>query len=287
VKRSLPQIPDRCSVSHESSISTVSPAMTKSVATRTVAAAAVSSNGVLSRDTVVRFAIVLSSYYEAQVNTRSKYIHAMGHRGLTPLYDPFVRLFMREKVLRRRLIESLPLQTGGRMLDVGCGTGTLAVWTKRQFPRADVTGIDGDGDIIERARQKAADGGESVRFEVAVATAIPFADHSFDCVTSTFVMHHLPTAQKQRCFEECHRVLQSGGQIHVVDFGSPRGNVGRSMMSVLRGMAYLADNLDGRLPGMLRDAGFLDVREADRVTTAFGPAVFLSGRRGHQALFIR
>lgn len=216
------------------------------------------------------------------MNTHSRYIHAMGHRALTPFYDPFVRSIMRERLLRQRLIDRLALQGGGRMLDVGCGTGTLVVWAKRQFPQADVTGVDGDPDIIERARLKAAASGADVRLEVAVATELPFADQSFDCITSTFVMHHLPPAHKRKCFEESLRVLRPGGWIHVVDFGPPRGSLGRALMSPLRGMAWLADNLNGRLPGMLADAGFLHVQETDRVATAFGPAVFLCATRPRQ-----
>ena len=212
-------------------------------------------------------------------NTQSQYVHAMGHHSLGPLYDPFVRLFMRERMLRGRLIESLPLQEGGRMLDIGCGTGTLAVWTKRRFPQAHITGIDGDPDIIERARRKATASAAEVQFKVALATNLPFiADWSFDCVTSTFVMHHLPLEQKRRCLEESHRVLRPNGQICIVDFGPARGRLGRALGSALRGVAYMADNLEGRLPDLLRDVGFLEVRETARVTTVLGPAVFLSGR---------
>jgi ubiquinone/menaquinone biosynthesis C-methylase UbiE len=203
----------------------------------------------------------------------------MGHRALTPLYDPFVRSFMRERLIRQRLIERLELDGGGRMLDVGCGTGTLAIWAKRQYPQVEVSGVDGDPDIVGRAQRKAAAAGTDVDFRVAVATELPFTDQSFDRVTNTFVMHHLPPMQKRRCFEESLRVLRPAGQIHVVDFGPPRGRLGRAMMSLLRGMAWLADNLDGRLPGMLADAGFGDVREAARVLTAFGPVVFLSATR--------
>jgi ubiquinone/menaquinone biosynthesis C-methylase UbiE len=213
------------------------------------------------------------------MNTQDKYVHAMGHRALTPLYDPFVRYFMRERIFRGRLIDQLALHAGDRMLDVGCGTGTLAIWAKREFPRAEVTGVDGDADIIERARRKAAASGLDVRFQVSIATELPFADRSFDCMTNTFLMHHLPPLEKRRCFQESLRILRPGGRIHVVDFGPPRGRLARALMEPLRRMAWLADNLDGRLPGMLSDAGFLEVRETGRVATAFGPAVFLVATR--------
>jgi ubiquinone/menaquinone biosynthesis C-methylase UbiE len=209
------------------------------------------------------------------MSAHPKYIHAMGHRALTPLYDPFIRLVLRERILRERLIERLSLRAGSRLLDVGCGTGTLAILARQKYPHAEVIGIDGDPEIVDLAGRKAAAVGAKVKFRVALATELPFEDRSIDFVTNTFVMHHLPRADKARCFEECLRVLRPGGQIHVVDFGPPRSRVGRAWIAPLRRMAWLADNFDGRLPPMLTEAGFTHVRETDRIATAFGPAVFL------------
>jgi ubiquinone/menaquinone biosynthesis C-methylase UbiE len=216
---------------------------------------------------------------EVRNEPRPRYIHAMGRRALTPLYDPFVRAFMRERVLRQRLIDRLSLRPGSRLLDVGSGTGTFAILAKQACRLAEVTGVDGDPAIIARARSKADRVGAEVHFEVALATALPFEEGVFDRVTSTFVMHHLPRAAKARACVEAFRVLHPGGEFHVVDFGPPRSRIGRTIMSALRGVAELADNLDGRLPHMLEAAGFGAVREEGRLLTPFGPAIFLRAVR--------
>jgi ubiquinone/menaquinone biosynthesis C-methylase UbiE len=203
----------------------------------------------------------------------------MGHRALTPLYDPFVQAFMRERALRQGLIDLISLRPGSRLLDVGCGTGTFAILAKQACPLADVWGIDGDPAIVARARAKADRARAELHFKVALATALPFEEGVFDRVTSTFVMHHLPRAAKAQACVEAFRVLRPGGEFHIVDFGPPRSRIGRAIMSALRGIAELADNLDGRLPHMLEAAGFGAVREEGRLFTPLGPAIFLRAER--------
>jgi ubiquinone/menaquinone biosynthesis C-methylase UbiE len=208
-----------------------------------------------------------------------RYIPAMGHAALTPLYDPFIRLFGRERQFKSRLVEHLHLRAGQRVLDVGCGTGTLAVMIGRERPDVEVTGIDGDADVLERARIKAADAGVRATFRAATATELPFSDSSFERVTSTLMAHHLSTTQKAQMFAEIGRVLAPGGELHLVDIGPARSTIGRALQRVIR-PRQLVDNIDGHLPSLLMGAGLTDVVEEDRVVVAFGPLVFWRARRG-------
>jgi ubiquinone/menaquinone biosynthesis C-methylase UbiE len=207
------------------------------------------------------------------------FLPGMGHPALTPFYDTFVRLVVREATFKRRLVERLQLRAGQRVLDVGCGTGTLALMVAAAHPQAAVTGIDPDEQMLSRARRKAAAANLRIAFEEASATRLPFADGSFDRVTSTLMAHHLPTSEKAAMFAEVRRVLAPAGELHLVDIGPARGAMARSIQRVLR-PHVLDDNLEGRLPAMMADAGLVDIAEEDRVVTVFGPLVFWRARPG-------
>jgi ubiquinone/menaquinone biosynthesis C-methylase UbiE len=202
----------------------------------------------------------------------------MGHPALTPFYDAFARLVAREATFKRRLVERLGLRAGQRVLDVGCGTGTLAIMIAKAHPEVEVTGIDADEEMLERARKKAAAAGVHIAFEQASATEMPFAEGSFDRITSTLMAHHLPSEAKQQMFAEVRRVLKATGELHLVDIGPARSSVARSLQRVLR-PHVLNDNLDGKLPSMMSAAGLGDVAEEDRVVIVFGPLIFWRARR--------
>ena len=74
------------------------------------------------------------------------YVPALGFDWLTRFYDPLLALTLREKTLKGRLIDQAGIAAGHDVLDVGCGTGTLAILAKTRQPRARVVGLDGDAD---------------------------------------------------------------------------------------------------------------------------------------------
>jgi ubiquinone/menaquinone biosynthesis C-methylase UbiE len=87
---------------------------------------------------------------------------------------------------------------------------------------------------------------------------------------SSLVIHHLTTENKRRAFKEIYRVLQPSGELHVLDFGRPH-NLYTSMVSpLIRRLEAAADNVQGLLPAMLREAGFDQVEVTRRFTTIFG-----------------
>ena len=149
-------------------------------------------------------------------------------------YDLLVRLlsFGREKTYRERTLEFARLTSGESVLDVGCGTGTLAIAAKRRVGSSGrVCGIDASPEMIERARKKSTKATAEVTFENALVENLPFADATFDVVLSTTMLHHLPEKAQRACIREACRVLKPGGRFLAVDFG---GSVSERRSSIAK-----------------------------------------------------
>jgi len=161
---------------------------------------------------------------------------------------------------------------GESMLDVGCGTGTLAIAAKRRVGAGSVRGIDASAEMIARAREKASRANVDVAFEVASAEALPFSDRQFDVVASTVMLHHLRRAAREACVREIRRVLKTGGRLLVVDFGvKGAGHRGPLAHFHKHGRVKLDD-----LVSLVADAG-LDV--VDSGHTGVGSLLFVVGTR--------
>jgi ubiquinone/menaquinone biosynthesis C-methylase UbiE len=139
-------------------------------------------------------------------------------------YDAFLWLVSlgRERSYREKTLDLVSLQPGESVLDIGCGTGTLAIAAKRRVgPGGRVYGIDASREMLARARKKAEKAGVDVVFERGIVEALPFQHAQFDVVLSTVMLHHLGRVTRQRCAEEVRRVLKPGGRVLAVDFARP------------------------------------------------------------------
>lgn len=189
------------------------------------------------------------------------YLPAAGHDWALPLYDPFVAL-MGGNATRRVLIEQAAIQPGQRVLEIGCGTGSLVLEIKRLLPQTDVTGLDPDPKALARAKRKAARGGFAVRFDQAFADAMPYPDRSFDRVFSSFMLHHLPSDVKSAALREVRRVLKPGGAFHLLDFAGPHSGGVRGLARWLHSNHRLEENDESRILKLIDDAG---LERAERV----------------------
>jgi ubiquinone/menaquinone biosynthesis C-methylase UbiE len=107
----------------------------------------------------------------------------------------------------------------GDVLDVGCGTGEIAVRIAEAFPDTRIVGVDLEEPHLERARARCAPFGERTRFQLGDAQALPFADASFDLVICRHVLQAVSDAR--RALEEMARVVRPGGRLHLIaeDYG--------------------------------------------------------------------
>ena len=173
-------------------------------------------------------------------------------------YDLLAWLFThgRERQLRERIISLAGLRTGDAVLDIGCGTGTLAIAANRHVGAArSVCGIDASPSMIARAKRKAARAGVDAAFQVAVAERLPFPDAAFDLVLSTLMLHHLPRKTRHACAAEINRVLKPGGRVLAVDFG---GSQRRGFLSHLHRHGHVKIEDIVRL---LEEAGLRQIRQ--------------------------
>lgn len=97
-----------------------------------------------------------------------------------------------------------------RVLEVGCGRGSFAIWLARKAPRFQITALDFSGAAIEIARADAASAGVQVEFIQGDAEALPIPNDSFDLVISCECMEHVPHPPQMA--DEIARVLRRGGR---------------------------------------------------------------------------
>jgi SAM-dependent methyltransferase len=214
-----------------------------------------------------------------------RYVPALRFHLLTRLYDPVVRWTTREATFKQRLIAQAKPAAASRVLDLGCGTGTLALMVKRAQPSVDVVGIDPDPEILERARAKARDARLDIQLDQGFSTDLPYEDETFDTVLSTLVLHHLTGPDKRRSLREIARVLRPGGELHVADWGRPSDPLMRMLFLPVRlgdGIEQTRDNAAGALPQIFEQGGLEQATETDRLRTLFGTLSLYRARKPSQ-----
>jgi SAM-dependent methyltransferase len=216
------------------------------------------------------------------VTDRQQYLPALRWKALTPLFDGAVRVTARETAMKQLLLDQAGVTAADSVLDLGAGTGTLAIRLKQRCPGARVVGLDADAEVLARARRKAAAAGREIEFVEGFSTDLPFPADSFDVVLSTLFFHHLTGADKRRTLAQVRRVLKPGGRLHVADWGRPGDPLMAALFLSVRafdGFEVTADNARGALPEMFEDAGLEDARECRRLRTVLGTLALYSAQR--------
>ena len=191
-------------------------------------------------------------------------------------------LTMREGRWRPALLEAVSgtAPSAGTVVDVGAGTGSFAIALAAARPDATVLAIDGDADVLERARGK--QGADRVEWRPGLAGELPLAAGQADVVVMSLLLHHLEPDVKRAALTDARAALRRGGWLHVADWGRPRGALPRAGFAALRildGRSGTADHAAGRLPALIADAGFEHPSLRMRLSTVWGTLELLATRR--------
>ena len=211
-----------------------------------------------------------------------RYVPAAGRRAFTGAYDAVLATTMRERRWRPALVDHTlrDLPAGAAVVDVGAGTGTLAIALATTRPDVTVMAIDGDPDAQALARRKP--GADRVDWRAGLAQSLPLPDASADRVVMSLLLHHLAPDAKRTALREAHRILRPGGQLHIADWGSPGDPLMRAAFLALQlidGFAGTRDHAAGRLPSLIAQSGLIDVTIHTRRRTAWGHLELLSATR--------
>ncbi len=136
------------------------------------------------------------------------------------LYELIVWAMTRgkEHAFRKFIAELVELQKGESVLDIGCGTGTMAVLAKQYVGEAGRScGIEPSVEMVSFARQKAKRQKADIDIHPGVIEQINYPSQSFDVLLCVIVMHHMPDESKIQGIKEMARVLKPGGRLVVVD----------------------------------------------------------------------
>ncbi len=151
-------------------------------------------------------------------------------------YDFGIRLLSLGRIGRvhERMVEQVG--AGERVLDIGCGTGSLALRCAGRAAR--VTGIDISPQMLDMAREKVEAAGLEDEVELREMSAIDldeaFSDGSFDAIVSSLVFSELSEDEQGFVLRECHRLLRDGGRLVIADEVVPRSWPLRLLSRVLR-----------------------------------------------------
>lgn len=163
--------------------------------------------------------------------------------------------FGHRRAILQATLEAADIRRGERLVDVGCGTGELAIVARQDATIGPVIGIDATPGMIDLARKRAVHAGVAVDFRLATAEALPLPDGSADAITSTFLFHHLPSDLKREALREMWRVLAPGGRLIIADYGWVRSAIGHLAAIPMRFNfhEHVRGQLNGELERIISD----------------------------------
>jgi ubiquinone/menaquinone biosynthesis C-methylase UbiE len=227
---------------------------------------------------------------KTQRSDHQDFTPALGSSKLTPIYDSVIALLTRERVWRSRVVAAASPHLVGRVLDVGCGTGSLAIALGRKAERSvTIHGLDPDPEVLQRAKRKANAFGLKVRLYNGFLNR-EFLDRygPFNVVLSTLVLHQTPLVEKRRILGLAYEALADGGRLVIADYGLQATRIMRFLfrhtVQRIDGVSDTQPNADGVLPKLIKNAGFLIQEPSNDLPTLTGSISIIVAKKPNRAL---
>lgn len=212
------------------------------------------------------------------------YTPALGNHDRTGSYDQVIAVMTRERRWRERMINELAPKTGQIIVDIGSGTGSLAILMKQACSTIRVIAVDPDPEARRIAEEKAAAARAFIEFATAYGDdEIDVVESgTVDVVTSSLVLHQCSVSTKVGILANAYRLLKPTGRLLISDYGMQQTPLMKMLFNQVRMVDGYEDtkaNKDGEIPDMMREAGFSNVEELQVTQTPTGSISLYSGRK--------
>ena len=195
------------------------------------------------------------------MSQEKKFTPALGYPALTPIYDLAIATLTREDTWRTDLLKRIRPSQDDRILDVGCGTGSLAIRMKALNAHCDIHGIDPDTAVLARARKKAKAANVDITFHNGFLEPNTLTQLGrFSKIVSSLVFHQTALDTKSDILESMTQLLQPGGKLYIADYGLQRTPLMRALfrctVQAIDGVKNTQHNADGCMVELIAKSGF-------------------------------